>query len=147
MEEFKNKQINLNLGRFNKDPLESEIYELSYDYDSILKKIEANKGRIKEEKPGERVKDERILNTLIDRGIRWCVRNYYRMWLANFQIIRKKISKNIQLSKDEVAMLKTAVALISPHRINELGVRNHTMDPSEIYRYNLKKINETNIDW
>jgi hypothetical protein len=147
MEGFKQKHVNSNAPGFNKDPLESEMSELSYDYDSLLKKIEENKGRIKEEKPGERIRDEKVLNTLIDRGVRWCARNYYRIWLASFQIIRKKISKSQQLSKDEVAILKTMVAVMSPHKINELGVRNYTMDPIEIYQYNLKKINENNRNW
>jgi hypothetical protein len=148
MEDFKHKQPEQFNSSFKKDPLDSEITKEGYDYNSALEIVEQQKGKVDKtarNKDGDRV--EKVMNVLIERSIRWCIRNYYGAWVPNLQIMRKKIDRNEKLLKEDFVLLKTMSSMLQPHKINEFGQKNYNYNPVELYKMYLQKINEKYKIW
>ncbi|MEM4134035.1 MAG: hypothetical protein QXO35_00900 [Candidatus Micrarchaeia archaeon] len=134
---------NRNFGDPHQDKLEI------IDFLPLIKRLEENKGRInKSERLENGYMVEKMINVLIDRGARWCVKNFHMAWNPSLQIIRKKIvHRNEKITIEEMALLKTINAMLNPHKINERFTRNHNMDSVEAYKFYLNELKTKYPSW
>ncbi|MCS7109593.1 MAG: hypothetical protein NZ903_02240 [Candidatus Micrarchaeota archaeon] len=147
MEHFKQKKNGENnVNNFTKDPAEEGIF---YNFIHLINIIEENRGIVdKKERTADGVVFEKALNTFVDKGVRWCVRNFYKGWSVELQIIRKKIlEKREKINVEEMALLKTINAVLNPHKVNEAFVRNHYLEPREIYSFYLNDLKSKKPNW
>ncbi len=136
---------NLNKGFGN--PFQDKLEII--DFLPLIKRLEENKGRIDK---NERLENgfivEKAINILIDRGARWCVKNFHMAWNPSLQIIRRKIvHRNEKITIEEMALLKTINAMLNPHKINEKFTRNHNMGSIEAYKFYLSDLKSKNSNW